>query len=41
VHTEAGDELVIDAILKKTKASGFGLRTLIHEVVQSELFTQK
>ncbi len=41
VHTEAGDELVIDDILKKTKASGFGLRTLIHEVVQSELFTQK
>ena len=41
VHAEAGDELVIDAILKKTKASGFGLRTLIHEVVQSELFTQK
>lgn len=40
-QTEAGDELVIDAILEKTKATGFGLRTLIHEVVQSELFTQK
>jgi len=41
VQTEAGDELVIDAILKKAEASGFGLRTLIHEVVQSELFTRK
>jgi hypothetical protein len=39
--TEAGDELVVDSILKKSKASGFGVRTLIHEVVQSELFTQK
>jgi mono/diheme cytochrome c family protein len=38
---EAGDELVVDAILKKSQASGFGLRTLIHEVVQSGLFTQK
>jgi mono/diheme cytochrome c family protein len=39
--TEAGDELVVDSILKKSKASGFGVRTLIREVVQSELFTQK
>jgi hypothetical protein len=39
--TEAGDELVVDSILRKSKASGFGVRTLIHEVVQSELFTQK
>ncbi len=38
---EAGDELVVDAILKKSEKSGFGLRTLIHEVVQSELFTSK
>ena len=38
---EAGDELVVDVILKKSEQSGFGLRTLIHEVVQSELFTQK
>ena len=38
---EAGDELVVDAILRKAAASGFGVRTLIHEVVQSELFTQK
>ena len=38
---EVGDELVIDAILKKSQSSGFGLRTLIHEVVQSDLFTRK
>lgn len=38
---EVGDELVVDTILSKSQASGFGLRTLIHEVVQSELVTQK
>lgn len=38
---EAGDELVVDAVLSKAAASGFGVRSLIHEVVQSELFTQK
>jgi hypothetical protein len=38
---EVGDELVIDAILKKSEPSRFGLRTLIQEVVQSELFTRK
>jgi hypothetical protein len=38
---EVGDELIVDAILKKSQPSGFGLRSLIHEVVQSELFTLK
>lgn len=38
---EVGDEIVVDAILQKSQPSGFGLRTMIHEVVQSELFTQK
>ena len=38
---EVGDELVVDAIVKKSQPSGFGLRTLLHEVVQSELFTSK
>jgi mono/diheme cytochrome c family protein len=38
---EVGDELIVDAILQKSESSRFGLRTLIHEVVQSELFTQK
>lgn len=41
VSAGAGDELVVDAILKKAEPSDFGVRTLIHEVVQSELFTQK
>jgi mono/diheme cytochrome c family protein len=38
---EVGDELIVDAILKKAESSNFGLRTLIHEVVQSELITRK
>jgi hypothetical protein len=38
---EVGDEIVVDEILKKSQPSAFGLRTLIHEVVQSELFTMK
>ncbi|MBL9153290.1 MAG: DUF1592 domain-containing protein [Verrucomicrobiales bacterium] len=41
VSVEAGDELVVDAILKKAESSDFGVRTLIHEVVQSDLFTHK
>ena len=40
-NVEVGDELIVDAILKKSQASNFGLRTLIHEVVQSELVTRK
>ncbi len=38
---EAGDEHAIDAVLANSEASGYGLRTLIHEVIQSELFTDK
>jgi hypothetical protein len=38
---EVGDELLVDAIVKKCEGSEFGLRTVIHEVVQSELFTRK
>ena len=38
---EVGDELIVDAILKKSEPSGFGLKTLIHEVVQSDLVTKK
>ena len=38
---EAGDELTVDAILKKAESSDFGVHTLIHEVVQSDLFTRK
>jgi hypothetical protein len=38
---EVEDELLVDTILNKSHPSGFGLRTLIHEVVQSQLFTNK
>jgi hypothetical protein len=38
---EVGDELVIDDILRKSEATGFGIRTLILEVVQSDLFIRK
>ena len=38
---EDGDERVVDAILEKSQPSGFGIRTLIHEVVLSPLFTNK
>ncbi len=41
VSVEVGDELVVDEVLKKSQSSGFGIRTLIHEVVQSELFVKK
>jgi len=41
VSVEAGDELVVDAILEKAEPSGSGLRSLIHEIVQSDLFTRK
>ena len=36
-----GDRAEVDRILQRSKASGFGMRTLIHEVVQSKLFTSK
>jgi mono/diheme cytochrome c family protein len=38
---EVGDELVIDDILRKSESTEFGIRTLILEVVQSELFIRK
>lgn len=41
VHVEPGDALAVDTILERSAAGEFGLKTLIHEVVQSELFTQK
>ncbi|MHC4879574.1 MAG: DUF1592 domain-containing protein [Planctomycetota bacterium] len=41
VHVEPGDALAIDGILARSKASEYGLKTLIHEAVQSELFTRK
>ena len=41
VHAEPGDALAIDSILKRAEATKFGLKTLILETVQSELFTHK
>jgi hypothetical protein len=41
VSSEASDELVIDHILERSKPSGYGIKSLLHEVVQSEVFNQK
>jgi len=35
------DHAMVDAILEETKASDFGLRSLVHAVVASELFQKK
>ena len=39
--TEAGDILALDAIVQKVKTQKYGLRALVHEVVQSEVFRDK
>ena len=39
--TTAGDRGEIEAIVKKTREKQYGLRTLVHEIVQSKLFQQK
>jgi hypothetical protein len=39
--TEPGDILALDALVQKVKPKNYGLRALVHEVVQSELFLQK
>jgi hypothetical protein len=36
-----GDRPAVEQILKKSAAGGYGVRTLIHEIVQSELFQMK
>ena len=41
VSAGSGDELVLDRILERSEPSGYGLRTLLHEVIQSELFNRK
>ena len=40
-RTEVSDFLALDAIVSHAKKQHYGLRTLIHEVVQSELFLNK
>lgn len=38
---EPGDELTVDLILKNSESSAYGLRTLMHELIQSRLFRGK
>ena len=40
-RSEPGDILALDAIVAASKKRNFGLRTLLHAVVQSELFVNK
>ncbi|MFM9081000.1 MAG: DUF1585 domain-containing protein [Opitutaceae bacterium] len=35
------DRAAVEAILGRTRAGGYGVRSLVHEVVQSELFRRK
>jgi hypothetical protein len=41
VHAEASDAMEIDSILKRSEPTKYGIRTLIIETVQSDLFTHK
>lgn len=41
LHPEAGDAIVIDSIVKRSEPMKYGLKTLIVETIQSELFTHK
>jgi hypothetical protein len=36
-----GDRAAVEKILDRTQAGGYGVRALLHEVVQSELFLNK
>jgi hypothetical protein len=38
---EAADQPEIEAIIRKVKEKSYGFRTLIHEIVQSNLFHTK
>jgi hypothetical protein len=40
-HTEPGDILALDAIVATARKQNYGLRTLLHGVIQSDLFTRK
>jgi hypothetical protein len=35
------DRAAIEGILQRASSRGYGVRTLVHEIVQSELFLQK
>jgi len=36
-----GDRAAVEKILQRASAKGYGVRTLLHEVVESELFLNK
>jgi len=38
---QAADQAVVEAIVVKIGADNYGLRSLVHEIVQSELFQNK
>jgi hypothetical protein len=38
---EAADQPALEAIVRKTRDQNYGLRTLVHEIVQSQLFLNK
>jgi len=40
-HTEPGDILALDALVLRVKKQKYGLRSLFHEIVQSEFFLTK
>jgi hypothetical protein len=40
-RTEPGDMLALDSIVDRAEKRNYGLRTLLLEVVQSELFRNK
>jgi len=37
----AGDEFVIDEVLERVRAQGFGLNTLLEECFMSEIFRSR
>lgn len=40
-RVQFADREVVDAIVAKTKANHYGLRSLLHEIIQSRVFTHK
>ena len=38
---QASDKDAVDAIVTKVEAKKYGLRSLVHEIVQSDLFRNK
>jgi hypothetical protein len=38
---EFGDRTEVERILDAAQRDGYGMRTIVHEIVQSDLFTQK